>query len=93
MKKFTGTMLLVVTIMCTLLFGIATVVLGFRIIQLLISGAINPTLCLEFLASAVLLGACMALAKVFGDMCDVEVKIIDTDPPEYKVTEEDKRNE
>lgn len=75
MKKFTGTMLLVVTIMCTLLFGIATVVLGFRIIQLLISGAINPTLCLEFLASAVLLGACMALAKVFGDMCDVDVKL------------------
>lgn len=93
MKKFTGTMLLVVTIMCTLLFGIATIVLGFRIIQLLISGAINPTLCLEFLASAVLLGACMALTKVFGDMCDVDVKIIDTDPPEYKPTEEDKRNE
>lgn len=75
MKKFIGTMLLVVTIVCTVLFGIATIVLGFRIIQLLISGAINPTLCLEFLASAILLGACMALAKVFGDMCDVDVNI------------------
>ena len=72
MKRFIGTISLVVTTMCSLLFGIGSFILGFRIIQLLISGAINPTLCLEFLVSAILLGVCVALTRLFGEACDVE---------------------
>ena len=75
MKKFVSTILLVVATMCSLLFGIASVVLGFRIIQLLIRGAINPTLCLEFLLAVVLMGVCLACMKTFGDKCDVDVKV------------------
>jgi hypothetical protein len=78
MKKFIGTISMVVTIMCSLLFGISSFILGFRIIQLLISGAINPTLCLEFLVSVILLGVCVALTRIFGESCDVEVGSSDT---------------
>ena len=67
MKKFLSTVLLVIAIMCSLLFGISAFVLGFRIIQLLINGAINPTLCLEFLAAVALMGISLATTKVFGD--------------------------
>lgn len=67
MKKFLSTVLLVISIMCSLLFGISSFILGFRILQLLIKGAINPTLCLEFLAAVALMGICLALTKVFGD--------------------------
>lgn len=74
MKKFGSTILLVVSTMCSLLFGIASFVLGFRIIQLLMRGAINPTLCLEFLLAVVLMGVCLACMKTFGDRCDVDVK-------------------
>ena len=74
MRKFISTILLVVATMCSLLFGIASVVLGFRIIQLLIRGAINPTLCLEFLLAVVLMAVCVACMKLFGDKCDVDVK-------------------
>ena len=92
-KKFIGTVMLVVTTMLALVVGIGTFILGFRILQLLFNGSINPILCLEFVGFAIMLGLLIAGSKVFGEMCDVEVKIIDTDPPEYKVTEEDKRNE
>lgn len=74
MKKFVSTILLVIATMCSLLFGISSFVLGFRIIQLLIRGVINPTLCLEFLLAVVLLGVCLASMKAFGDKCDVDVK-------------------
>lgn len=74
MKKFVSTILLVIATMCSLLFGISSFVLGFRIIQLLIRGAINPTLCLEFLLAVVLLGICLAAMKAFGDKCDVDVQ-------------------
>ena len=67
MKKFLSTVLLVMAIMCSLLFGISSFILGFRIIQLLIKGAINPTLCLEFLAAVALMGICLAITKLFGD--------------------------
>ena len=67
MKKFLSTVLLVISIMCSLLFGISSFILGFRIIQLLIRGAINPTLCLEFLAAVALMGISLATTKVFGD--------------------------
>lgn len=69
---------MVVTIMCSLLFVISSFILGFRIIQLLISGAINPTLCLEFLVSVILLGVCIALTRIFGEACDIEVDSSDT---------------
>lgn len=74
MKKFVSTILLVVATMCSLLFGFASLVLGFRIIELLVRGAINPTLCLEFLLAVVLMGVCLACMKTFGDKCDVDVK-------------------
>jgi len=74
MKKFLSTVLLVISIMCSLLFGISSFILGFRIIQLLIKGAINPILCLEFLASVALMGICLATTKAFGDKADVDVK-------------------
>lgn len=67
MKKFLSTVLLVIAIMCSLLFGISSFILGFRIIQLLIKGAINPILCLEFLAAVALMGICLAITKLFGD--------------------------
>ena len=75
MKKFLSTVLLVISIMCSLLFGISAFVLGFRIIQLLIKGAINPILCLEFLAAVALMGICLASTKAFGDNADVDVKL------------------
>lgn len=75
MKKFVSTILLVVATMCSLLFGLASIVLGFRIIELLVRGAINPTLCLEFLLTVVLLGICLACMKTFGDKCDVDVNL------------------
>lgn len=75
MKKFVSTILLVVTTMCSLLFGMSSLVLGFRIIELLVRGAINPTLCLEFLLTVVLMGICLACMKTFGDKCDVDVKL------------------
>lgn len=75
MKKFLSTVLLVMAVMCSLLFGISAFVLGFRIIQLLIKGAINPILCLEFLAVVALMGICLAATKVFGDKADVDVKL------------------
>lgn len=74
MKKFLSTVLLVIATMCSLLFGISAFVLGFRIIQLLIKGAINPVLCLEFLAVVALMGICLAAMKAFGDKADVDVK-------------------
>lgn len=67
MKKFLSTVLLVMAVMRSLLFGISAFVLGFRIIQLLIKGAINPILCLEFLAVVALMGICLAITKLFGD--------------------------
>jgi hypothetical protein len=76
MKKFLSTVLLVISIMCSLLFGISAFVLGFRIIQLLIKGAINPILCLEFLAVVALMGICLAATKAFGDKADVDVQPI-----------------
>ena len=75
MKKFLSTTLLVMATMCSLLFGISAFVLGFRIIQLLIKGAINPILCLEFLAAVALMGICLASMKAFGDKADVDVKV------------------
>lgn len=75
MKKFLSTTLLVMAVMCSLLFGISAFVLGFRIIQLLIKGAINPILCLEFLAVVALMGICLAATKAFGDKADVDVKL------------------
>lgn len=75
MKKFLSTVLLVVSMMCSLLFGISAFVLGFRIIQLLIKGAINPILCLEFLVSVILMGICLAAMKAFGEKADVDVKL------------------
>lgn len=75
MKKFLSTVLLVIAVMCSLLFGISAFVLGFRIIELLIKGAINPILCLEFLAVVALLGICLAATKAFGDKeADVDVQ-------------------
>lgn len=74
MKKFLSTVLLVISLTCSLLFGISAFVLGFRIIQLLIKGAINPILCLEFLAVVALMGICLAAMKAFGDKADVDVK-------------------
>jgi hypothetical protein len=52
----------------------SSLVLGFRIIQLLIRGDIHPTLCLEFLLVVVLMAVCVACMKLFGDKCDVDVK-------------------
>ena len=75
MKKFLSTVLLVISMMCSLLFGISAFVLGFRIIQLLIKGAINPILCLEFLAVVALMGICLAAMKAFGEKADVDVKL------------------
>lgn len=75
MKKFLSTVLLVIAVMCSLLFGISAFVLGFRIIELLIKGAINPMLCLEFLAVVALLGICLATTKAFGEKADVDVKL------------------
>ena len=75
MKKFISTTLLVVSTMCSLLFGIASFVLGFRIISLLVKSAINPMLCVEFLVSVVLLGICLASMKTFGDKVDIDVKL------------------
>lgn len=75
MKKFLSTVLLVMAMMCSLLFGISAFVLGFRIIQLLIKSAINPVLCLEFLAVVALLGICLAAMKAFGEKADVDVKL------------------
>lgn len=75
MKKFLSTVLLVISMMCSLLFGISAFVLGFRIIQLLIKGAINPILCLEFLAVVALMGVCLAAMKAFGEKADVDVKL------------------
>lgn len=85
MKKFLSTVLLVISIMCSLLFGIASFVLGFRILQLLIKGAINPILCLEFLAAVALMGICLATTKLFGDKeADIVVDpIIRKHPVDY----------
>lgn len=85
MKKFLSTVLLVISIMCSLLFGISSFILGFRILQLLIKGAINPTLCLEFLAAVALMGICLAITKVFGDKeADIVVDpIIRKHPVDY----------
>ena len=74
MKKFLSTVLLVMAVMCSILFGISAFVLGFRIMQLLIKGAINPILCLEFLAVVALMGICLAAMKAFGEKADVDVQ-------------------
>lgn len=66
MKGFIKTTLLTVCAMLAILSFVSTLVLGFRIIQLLWNAAINPSLCLEFLGSALLMGLCIGGVKLFS---------------------------
>lgn len=59
MKGFIKITLMTVCVMLVMLSFVSTLVLGFRIIQLLWNAAINPSLCLEFLGSALLMGLCI----------------------------------
>ena len=49
MKSFVKTMVYIISIMLTMITFISSIVLSFRVIQLLWQGGINPTLCLECL--------------------------------------------
>lgn len=73
MKKFIGTILLVVSTMLALLTGIGAFMLGFKILKMLWFGEINPLLCIQFLGFVLILGTFMALAALAGKMCNVDV--------------------
>lgn len=66
MKSFVKTMVYIISIMLTMITFISSIVLSFRVIQLLWQGAINPTLCLECLGSFVLFGIFAACVKTFS---------------------------
>lgn len=52
--------------MMTMMSFVSSLVLGFRVIQLLWQGGINPTLCLECFGSFVLFGLFAACVKTFS---------------------------
>jgi hypothetical protein len=66
MKGFIKITLLTVCILLAILSFVSSLVLGFRIIQLLWNAAINPSLCLEFLGSALLMGLCIGAAALLS---------------------------
>ena len=74
-KRFISIIGLVASTMLMLLTGVATFVVGYRIIVYLFKGLINFPLCLEFLGIAVLFGVCIATMKVCGEICDIDMKI------------------
>lgn len=66
MKSFIKLMIYVISIMMTMMTFVSSLVLGFRVIQLLWRSEINPTLCLECFGSFVLFGLFAACVKVFS---------------------------
>jgi hypothetical protein len=75
MKRLIGMIGLVASTMLMLLTGVATFVVGYRIIVYLFKGLVNIPLCLEFLGIAVLLGICIATMTTCGEMCDIDMKV------------------
>lgn len=73
MKRLIGMIGLVASTMLMLLTGVATFVVGYRIIVYLFKGLVNLPLCLEFLGIAVLLGICIAIMTACGEMCDIDM--------------------
>lgn len=66
MKGFIKLIIYVISIMMTMMTFVSSLVLGFRVIQLLWQGGINPTLCLECFGSFVLFGIFAACVKTFS---------------------------
>ena len=66
MKSFIKLMIYVISIMMAMMTFVSSLVLGFRVIQLLWRSEINPTLCLECFGSFVLFGLFAACIKVFS---------------------------
>jgi hypothetical protein len=75
MKRLIGMIGLVASTMLMLLTGVATFVVGYRIIVYLFKGLVNLPLCLEFLGIAVLLGICIATMTACGEMCDIDMNL------------------
>lgn len=76
MKSFVKTVVWIISIMLTMLTFVSSIVLGFRVIQLLVQGGINPTLCLECFVSFVLFGLFAACVKTVSPE-NVEYHITD----------------
>jgi hypothetical protein len=66
MKSFIKLMIYVISIMMTMMTFVSSLVLGFRVIQLLWRSEINPTLCLECFGSFVLFGLFAACVKTLS---------------------------
>lgn len=66
MKNFIKLMCYIVSVMMTLISFVASLVLGFRVIQLLWHGYINSTLCLKCLGAFVLFGLFAAGVKTLS---------------------------
>lgn len=79
MKKFLGMVLFTASAMITFLTGIASFVVGFRILKFLACGTVDTTSCLQFVITVVLFGVFIALTKIFGDLCGVDVEFTDDD--------------
>lgn len=56
-----------ISLLIAILALIATGVLGYRVILLLIDCKFNPALCLEFLGSAMITGITMAICNYFSE--------------------------
>lgn len=81
MKKFIGTMLMVISIILTITTCVTTFIFGGKMIITLIRGVFDLYLGIGFMISLLLFGFFVAITHVFGDMCDVEVGFTDSEHP------------
>ena len=84
MKRFFGIVGTTVSVLCAILLGCATAVVGFRILSLLTKGIISVVLCLEFVGIVVLLGAFAAVVVLLSPVVDPALKEASKEP--YKPT-------
>lgn len=78
MKKFIGTILLVFSTMMMIATVITSFIFGGKMIITLVGGVFDPYFGIGFVASTALLGFFVAIMRVFGEMCDVEVEFTDS---------------
>lgn len=76
MKDFIKSVFWIISIMLTMITFVASIILGFRVIQLLWNGWVNPSLCLE----------CVGAFVLFG-LFATSVKALSPDNIEYHITD------
>lgn len=79
MKKFIGTMLMVISTILMITTCVTTFIFGGKMIITLIRGVFDLYLGIGFTVSLLLFGFFVAIMRVFGDMCDVSVELSNDD--------------